>query len=202
MDASQIIAFIAASALLTILPGPDILFVITQSISSGWRNGIAVATGLCSGLIVHTSAVAFGVAAIIAQSAFALLAIKILGAAYLLYLAYNSLKEKGLSISESNSKYTKWKLVRIGFVMNVLNPKVLLFFLAFLPQFIRSTGNTTIQIIVLGIIFIIQAFTIFSLVSLCSGMLNRYITTSSIGKHIGTIKCVVYLLIAVNLFWI
>ena len=90
MDTYQIISFIAASAALTVLPGPDILFVIAQSISNGWKSGVAVALGLCSGLIVHTSAVALGVAALLVKYPVALTGVKIFGALYLMYLAYLS----------------------------------------------------------------------------------------------------------------
>lgn len=202
MDIYQIISFLAASVLLTLLPGPDILFVVAQSITSGWRSGVAVAVGLCSGLIVHTSAVALGVAALLAKIPAALIGVKIFGALYLLYLAYKSWDEKGLTLAKLDEKQGYSKLVKIGFVMNVLNPKVLLFFLAFLPQFLAVGSNTSIQVFSLGGIFFIQALVIFSAMAYFAGLLNRFVEKSPYSCYIGKIKSAVFILIAVNLFWI
>lgn len=200
MDIYQIVAFLSASIALTLLPGPDILYVISQSITSGWRSGVAVAVGLCSGLIIHTSAVALGVAALLTSYPMALLGVKIFGAGYLTYLAIGSFQEKGLSVSDSGEKKNLRMLVKKGFIMNVLNPKVLLFFLAFLPQFISKNANPAIQVVILGIIFFIQALVIFSIISGFAGLLNKWVMQSAVSSHIGKIKSAVYLLIAVNLF--
>jgi Putative threonine efflux protein len=200
MDIYQIVAFLSASIALTLLPGPDILYVISQSITSGWRSGVAVAVGLCSGLIIHTSAVALGVAALLTSYPMALLGVKIFGAGYLIYLAIGSFQEKGLSVSDSGEKKNLRMLVKKGFIMNVLNPKVLLFFLAFLPQFISKNANPAIQVVILGIIFFIQALIIFSIISGFAGLLNKWVMQSAVSSHIGKIKSAVYLLIAVNLF--
>lgn len=202
MDTYQIISFIAASAALTVLPGPDILFVIAQSISNGWKGGVAVALGLCSGLIVHTSAVALGVAALLVKYPVALTGVKIFGALYLMYLAYLSWGESGLSIANNSEKTNYGKLIRTGFIMNVLNPKVLLFFLAFLPQFIVKGPNPAFQVVVFGMLFFVQAIIIFSIIARFAGMLNRSIAQSRASQHIGKIKSGVYILIAINLFWL
>lgn len=202
MDALQIISFIAASAALTLLPGPDILFVVAQSITNGWRSGVAVALGLCSGLIIHTTAVAFGVAALLVKYPAALTGIKIFGALYLVYLAYKSYGESGLTLSTKSDRQNFGKLIRTGFIMNVLNPKVLLFFLAFLPQFIVKGFNPAIQVVVFGTLFFIQAFIIFSVIARFAGILNRHIVGTPFGNHIGKVKSAVFLLIAVNLIWL
>lgn len=202
MDIYQIVSFLAASVLLTLLPGPDILFVVAQSITSGWRSGIAVAVGLCSGLIIHTSLVAFGVAALLAKIPIALTGIKAFGALYLLYIAYMSWSEAGLALAKTEGKQRYTKLLKIGFVMNVLNPKVLLFYLAFLPQFVVAGGNTALQVFTLGGIFFIQAIVIFSIVAFFAGLLNRFVEQSPVGRYIGKIKSIIFVLIAVNLFWL
>lgn len=195
-------SFLLASVVLTLLPGPDILFVVAQSISGGWRKGVSVAVGLCSGLVVHTSAVALGVAAILSKSASGLLIVKVAGAAYLLYLAYKSWGENGVELTKGNEGAGYFRLVRIGFVMNVLNPKVLLFFLAFLPQFVVPNDTAMIQVFALGALFFVQALLIFSLVAFFSGLLNSYISSSSFASYMGKAKAIVFLLIAANLFWV
>jgi len=179
MDSYQLMSFLLASVVLTLMPGPDILFVVAQSISGGWIKGVSVAVGLCSGLVVHTSAVALGVAAILSKSASGLLIVKVAGAAYLLYLAYKSWGENGVELTKGNEGAGYFRLVRIGFVMNVLNPKVLLFFLAFLPQFVVPSDTAMIQVFALGALFFVQALLIFSLVAFFSGLLNSYISSSS-----------------------
>lgn len=200
MNTYQIISFLSASVVLTLLPGPDILYVLTQSITSGWRSGVAVALGLCSGLVIHTSAVALGVAALLTQYPVALTGIKIFGACYLAYLAYTSFRETGLNLNEQTENKTYRKLFKTGFIMNVLNPKVLLFFFAFLPQFLVDGTSPSLQVVVLGIVFFAQALAVFSLVARFAGMLNHRVMSSPINRHIGKIKSAVYLLIAINLF--
>lgn len=202
MDTYQLITFLAASVLLTLIPGPDILFVVAQSITSGWRSGVAVAVGLCSGLIIHTSLVAFGVAALMAKFPVALTGVKIFGAVYLLYLAFISWKEDGLSLTQSGEKQGYAKLMKIGFVMNVLNPKVLLFYLAFLPQFVVAGTSTILQVYILGAVFFIQALVIFSVVAYFAGLLNRAVEQSPASRYIGKIKSTVFVLIAANLLWL
>ena len=130
LSSSQLLYFLAASVALTLLPGPDIVFVLTQSISKGKLAGIATASGLCTGLLFHTIAAALGGSAIIYRSALAFTALKYVGAVYLLYLAYKALKEGGELINADAVKDTNASLFyKRGIFMNVLNPKVSLFFL-------------------------------------------------------------------------
>ncbi len=112
------------------MPGPDILYVLMQSISNGKKHGITTALGLVSGIIIHTTLVAFGVSAIIKQSENLFFALKILGALYLFYLAYVSYKmDEIINLNANISKTNFWKLYKKGFIMNVINPKVSIFFL-------------------------------------------------------------------------
>ena len=136
--------FIAASALLTLMPGPDILFVMAQSMTQGRRAGVSVALGLCSGLFVHTAAAALGVSLLIASSPLLFGLVRYAGIAYLVYMGIVSLRDRGEAPgAESEACPASFgKLYRTGVAMNLLNPKVILFFLAFLPQFVDPTGTT------------------------------------------------------------
>lgn len=202
IEQSQLIYFIAASAALTILPGPDILFVLTQSISQGKTAGVATATGLCTGILVHTSAAAFGISALVYKSALAFEIIKYAGAAYLLYLAWHALKESSELVSSAPVRENNaFALYRRGIFMNVLNPKVALFFLAFLPQFVNTgAGNVPIQMIFLGIVFLVQAWLIFSVISIFSGIIgDKIVQRPGIGKYINWGKAGIFTVIGVKL---
>jgi len=163
--------------LLTIMPGPDIIYVLVQSITNGKKYGIATSLGLVTGIIIHTSLVAFGVSAIIKQSDYLFLAIKLLGALYLMYLAYLTYKSnEEVLLATKAEKKGLLKLFKQGFIMNVLNPKVSIFFLAFFPGFLFSeTQSTVAQFYVLGALFMVQALLIFSVVSILSGNFAAYI---------------------------
>lgn len=202
IEQSQLIYFIAASAALTLLPGPDILFVITQSISQGKKAGIATASGLCTGILAHTTAAALGVSALVYKSALAFEIVKYAGAAYLLYLAWQALKESEELVSSAPIRETNnFALYKRGIFMNVLNPKVALFFLAFLPQFVNiGSGSVPMQMIFLGIIFMIQAWLIFSLISVFAGTVGeRIIQKPGISRYIKWGKAGIYTCIGIKL---
>jgi threonine/homoserine/homoserine lactone efflux protein len=174
--------FLLASIALTLSPGPDILYVLTQSISNGKKFGIATAAGLVSGILVHTTLIALGISAIIKQSEIIFTGIKILGACYLLWIAFQVYKAPAsIDLMTSNKqKKSVLSLFKQGFVMNVLNPKVTLFFLAFFPGFIdEKLGNVTQQIYLLGFLFMLQAFVIFSMVSILADRLTVFIRNSN-----------------------
>lgn len=194
-----LISFIGASMLLTIMPGPDIIYVLVQSISNGKKYGIATALGLVSGIVIHTTLVAFGVSAIIQQSSWLFFTIKLFGAIYLLYLAFLTYKSnEELVLSASVEKRGLLKLYKQGFIMNVLNPKVSIFFLAFFPGFLySSTQSTVVQFYVLGFIFMVQALLIFSAVSLLSGSFAYFIKKNpSFNNNIKWFKIIVFVGIA------
>lgn len=180
MELESILSFTLASVLLSWMPGPDNLFVLTESLTKGHKNGIAIAVGLCLGVLVHTLAAVTGLALIIQQSQFIFATIKYLGAAYLFYLAYFTFKENSsnlhLEIRLNKKPFRLLPLIRQGFFMNLLNPKVSLFFIAFLPHFINPDGlNIMLQMVVLGLIFMLQALFIFSAIAVLSGKLTKYI---------------------------
>jgi len=177
MNYEILISFIGASMLLTIMPGPDILYVLVQSISNGKKSGIATSLGLVLGIIIHTTLVALGVSALIKQYENIYFTIKLFGAFYLLYLAFAAYQSKeDLIIKGQVKKSSLLKLFKRGFIMNVLNPKVSIFFLAFFPGFLySSTQSLVVQFYVLGFIFMVQAFLIFSMVSVLSGSFSSYL---------------------------
>lgn len=189
-----LLTFIAASALLAFVPGPDNIFVLTQSALSGRKAGLLVTLGLCSGLIVHTVAVAAGVAAIFQVSILAFTLLKIIGAAYLLYLAWGAFRAKAEDIGADGAKtLSNVALYQRGIIMNVTNPKVAIFFLAFLPQFTNpEAGNVSWQIVQLGGLFMITALLCFSLIAILSGFLNQWLSQSpkaqtTLNKIAGTV---------------
>lgn len=176
----SIATFIVASALLSIAPGPDNIFVLTQSALHGKKAGVLVTLGLCSGLVVHTSAVALGVAVIFQTSAVAFTLLKLLGAAYLLYLAWQAYSAAAKKLDARDQiQRSSAALYRRGIIMNITNPKVSIFFLAFLPQFAsRDSGTLAPQIFLLGALFILVALVIFSAIAVLAGSLGARLNNS------------------------
>lgn len=177
MNMTDILYFLGASILLTLAPGPDNTFVIAQGLSRGRKAAVVTALGMCSGVSVHTTAAALGVSALLYSSAFAFALLKYAGAAYLLYLAYKAIKEHSIQVTQGDSAPIRMILLfRRGFIMNVLNPKVALFFLAFLPQFVSPDGvGAPVQMLVLGLVFMVQAVILFSAIGFLSGSLGDVI---------------------------
>ena len=176
-----LLVFFMASVLLALTPGPDNLFVMTQAAQRGKMAGIAVTIGLCTGLLVHTTAVALGVAAIFQASAFAFSLLKYIGAVYLLYLAYQSFMAGAGSDGEQQSRNLGFgRLYGRGIIMNITNPKVSLFFLAFLPQFTDPNfGPLVPQILILGLLFILSTILIFGGISLLAGGIAAHFRKSA-----------------------
>ncbi|MGO4355093.1 LysE family translocator [Rhizobium sp. RAF36] len=175
-----LLTFVAAATLLAFVPGPDNLFVLAQSALFGPRVGISVTAGLCAGLIVHTLAVSLGVAAIFQTSQVAFDALKSIGAAYLIFLAYKSFTAKPDEIGSGREALKPaWQMFARGIVMNVTNPKVAIFFLAFLPQFTSPyRGSVVLQMLMLGGLFIVCAFLYFGAISLVAGSLSQWLRRS------------------------
>ncbi len=173
-------AFFAASLLLALSPGPDNLFVLAQAATQGSRAGLAVVLGLCTGLIVHSSAVALGVAALFRTSAPAFTALKILGAGYLLFLAAQTFRSSGKAAdSTAPPRLRLRRLYLRGIVLNVTNPKVSIFFLAFLPQFADpARGSISVQIFLLGAVFMLATVLVFGGIALLAGRLGDWFTGS------------------------
>ncbi|MBQ5948924.1 LysE family translocator [Massilia sp. ST3] len=149
--------FVAAGLMLNIMPGPDSLLIMTRSASQGWKAGSAAALGIGAGTFVHIFAAALGMSAVLATSATAFTVVKLLGAAYILYMAYGLLRSKPRDSSTAAPVLPPLpyrKIFAQGFLTNVLNPKVALFFLAFVPQFIsHEAPSKALAFVVLGCIF-------------------------------------------------
>jgi threonine/homoserine/homoserine lactone efflux protein len=198
-----LITFAVATAALAVLPGPDNIYVLMQSISHGKKSGLATVAGLMTGCLVHTTLLAFGVSAVIKDNDAVFFFIKAFGAIYLLYLAFQVFRsDTHISLSDSPvPKKTVTQLFRQGFIMNVLNPKVTIFFLAFFPGFLFSeTLNTVIQFYVLGFIFIVISFLVFGTIAILSGMISELVNKNSkVGIYLKWLQIVVFVGIAVYL---
>ncbi len=174
------IAFTLASVVLAFAPGPDNIFVLTQSAIRGPKAGVAVTFGLATGLVVHTAAVVLGLAALIAVSELAFTILKVVGAAYLVYLAIGAFRA-GAETIEARDTHVRGlvEYYRRGIIMNVTNPKVSIFFLAFLPQFVNAdAGNTTGQMLLLALVFFVVTIVVFSAIALLAGRIGGLLTRS------------------------
>jgi threonine/homoserine/homoserine lactone efflux protein len=194
-------SFALATLALAVSPGPDNIYVLTQSIVNGKKYGLATVYGLISGCIIHTTLLAFGVSAIIKESESLFFAIKLFGAVYLLYLAYKVYKsDASITFSEDNvAKKTTTQLFKQGFIMNVLNPKVSIFFLAFFPGFLFSdTISTVIQFYVLGFLFMFVSLIVFSTIAILAGAISKYIKShKNVGLYLKWIQIFVFIAIAI-----
>jgi threonine/homoserine/homoserine lactone efflux protein len=173
--------FLAASVALALAPGPDNIFVLAQSALYGRKAGILVTLGLCTGLLVHTAAVSLGVAAVFQTSVLAFNLLKIIGAIYLLYLALQAFRAGAARLDQTGEAKLAWrKLYSLGIIMNITNPKVAIFFLAFLPQFADpSRGSVTIQMLMFGGLFIVATLFIFGAVAWFAGFLGEWLKGSA-----------------------
>ncbi|WP_299365674.1 LysE family translocator [Winogradskyella sp.] len=177
MNIEILISFALATSALAISPGPDNIYVLVQSITNGRAYGLATVCGLITGCIIHTTLLAFGVSAIIKANDNIFFTIKVLGAIYLLYLAYKVYKSNTKLDFNSDAvpKKSLRELFVQGFFMNVLNPKVTIFFLAFFPGFLFSqTMNTVWQFYILGGIFMLVSFIIFSAIALLAAKIKDF----------------------------
>jgi len=190
-----------ATSALAISPGPDNIYVLMQSIVNGKKFGLATVAGLISGCLVHTTLVAFGVSAIIKENDSLFFTIKLLGALYLLYLAYKVMRSSGnLSLTDGSvPKKGLWELFKQGFIMNVLNPKVSIFFLAFFPGFLFSDEISTVtQFYILGLLFMAVSLIIFSMLAILAGSISEYIKShKNVGFYLKWLQILVFVGIAV-----
>ena len=192
----QILLFFISSLALTLMPGPDILFVINQSIEDK-KSGLLVAFGLCSGLVVHTLVLTLGLSAIIEQNDNVIMFFKYFGSVYLFYLASQEFKKDSVTMERQKENF----YLR-GVYMNLINPKVLIFFLAYFPNFLFSdTISISYQFIILGAIFIFQALIVFSAVSLASNRLISILKVDVKNKKIVYLKSFIFVLIGLSILF-
>ena len=195
---TEILFFLISSISLTLMPGPDILFVISQSISKNKTTGMLISLGLCTGLLIHTMLLVFGFSSIISNNYFLF---KLFSSFYMLLLMTQEINllpkiYSNKSNYKPNSPYLK------GLIMNLINPKVILFFIAFFPAFLFSkTLDLKIQFAILGLIFFVQALIIFISVSYLSKRIFNLFNISSKSLKISYVKSLIYLII-IALIWI
>ena len=203
------VSFTVAAAVLAVAPGPDNLFVLLQSAMYGAKAGIFVTLGLCVGVLIQTLMAAFGVAAVVAASPTLLLIVQLAGAAYLLYLAWGAWRAPvGNEDGGRASKYPKlthFQLWRRGILMNITNPKVLIFFLAFFPQFIIKGSTETqvmIQMLIMGLTFLVCTLVVFCTVAWCAGTLADRLRNPKVQTILNKTSAVIFIILAVStLLW-
>jgi threonine/homoserine/homoserine lactone efflux protein len=197
----DIALFLAASALLTLAPGPDIVYVLTRAVSQGPRAGVAAALGFATGCIFHTLLAAVGIAALIRSSEVAFDAVRYAGAAYLVWIGIQALRHRSaFSREAARDARALAAIYRQSVLGNVLNPKVTLFFLAFLPQFVNApAGHVGAQMALLGAIFMLQTVVIFGAVALFSGWLGARIRrTPAIGARLNVFAGITFIALGIR----
>ena len=200
MDIETLLTFTLASLSLTISPGPDILYVISKSIVQGKKAAILTSLGLTSGLVIHTFLVAFGLSIIISESEYILNSIKIIGVFYFIYLIIKLIQNRKTDY-ETKKDLHNINYFKRGLIMNLLNPKVGLFFIAFFPGFLfHSELSNQVQFLILGLIFWLQASIVFLLVSVFASKLNSFTKSNSYyNKYLFVIEVIVYVFV---IYWI
>ncbi len=178
LNTTLLLGFIAAALIVLILPGPGVLYVIARSLSQGHRAGLASVVGLSAGALIHIAAAAIGLSAILITSATAFNLVKILGAGYLVYLGLRAiLSKQGSPNIDVASDHSYTRLFMDGVVVSIFNPKIAIFFLAFLPQFVdQSLGNITSQVTLLGLIYVCLALLTDGTYALLAGHLRHWVS--------------------------
>jgi threonine/homoserine/homoserine lactone efflux protein len=202
LDITTLLFFVTASLLLIVAPGPDIVFLVSQGAVRGPRAGFVTAMGLAAGNLAHTVGAALGVSVIFQTSAIAFNALKYAGAAYLLYLAWKAARAGAVEVSqagEARAESPFWRAV----LMNVLNPKVALFFLAFLPQFASpKLGPVWLQMIFYGLLFTFLVVIVFGAFGLFAGRASQWMRRAGSGRAASALRWLVpgiFVLLAVRL---
>ncbi|HEY1999539.1 LysE family translocator [Paraburkholderia sp.] len=169
--------FLATSIAITLAPGPDNLQVLARGISQGRAAGLVAALGFAAGITFHTTLATLGVAALLRSSPLAFQAIKYAGAAYLVWIGIKALRSQGLATAHERPPQALWSVFRQSVFGNMMNPKVTLFFLVFLPQFIDAHGvqSVPLQMLELGLLFMLQTVVVFSLFGVCAGMIGSWL---------------------------
>ena len=181
MNTEILISFTIATAALALSPGPDNIFVLIQSMTYGKIQGMAIVCGLISGCVIHTSLVAFGLSSFIKSNTELLFILKLLGAGYMLFLAYTVFKSSYVINSNLQTESKPLgALFKQGFIMNVINPKVSIFFMAFFPAFLFSeTHSLVVQFYGLGFLFMSTSFVIFSILVFLSSSLGSLLKSNN-----------------------
>ncbi len=206
MEFQSWLAFLGASIVISFAPGPDNIFVLMQSVIYGKKAGLKIISGLCSGLLIHTILVTVGISGLIRASATAFFALKVVGCIYLVYLAYLAWTAPVMILAEEDSgsvrqEMTSFAWWRRGLIMNLTNPKVIIFFLAFFPQFLSDTYNHAVQMIIMGLTFIAATILVFGLVAVFAELVRKLVSTPRVQKIINRTGAIIFVLLAANLFF-
>jgi threonine/homoserine/homoserine lactone efflux protein len=202
IGSGTLLMFFTTSVLLALSPGPDNLFVMTQAARHGRKAGLLVTLGLCTGLLFHTAAVTFGLAALFKASATAFTILKFAGAGYLLYLAWQAYRAGAENAQTAEAvRINSAALYRRGIIMNITNPKVSIFFLAFLPQFSDpAKGHLSAQLLLLGGVFIIATIIVFGAISVLAGIMGERFRQSAFArKALNRVTAVIFSGLALKL---
>ena len=184
-SANAIALFSLASIALAVVPGPAVTYIVTQSVDKGRRAGFASALGVATGGLVHVAAATVGLSAVIASSATAFTTVKLVGAVYLVYVGVRRILSKDDDTEVEGEPATDQQLYLQGVVVNVLNPKTALFFLAFLPQFVDpDRGSVAVQVAFLGLLFALIALISDAAYALLADVLARRLRRSGTGAKI------------------
>ncbi len=203
----HLMAFLAAALVITLSPGPDNLMVLSLGISRGRREGMMFGLGCAMGCLNHTVLAALGVSALIAASPLAFTALKMAGGAYLMYMGWQAIRSNGSTFSATGSSRapteSAWSYFRRGLIANAINPKVVLFFLAFLPQFITpAQGHLAVQTLVLGTVFTLQGAVVFGALGYFAGHVGRWLTRRpSAGKWLDRMAGSVFIALGLRLIF-
>ncbi len=192
--------FLIAAVLLTLSPGPDYLLVITKSVAEGWGAASRFSLGLVCGLFLHTALVVVGVGTLVTNDPQWLFFVKCIGAVYLLYIAFQAWRAPKIQLQEKQPQ--DHGNFRTGFVMNITNPKVLLFFLSFFPGFLfHDQWSEPFQFAILGLLFILQALFIFLSTAFLIGKLQRKLNFTSQFQYWNQLQALLFIGIAILLLF-
>lgn len=202
MEQNTLLLFLFSSVLLTLAPGPDIIFVISTSFGNGWRDGIKLTFGLTSGILVHTLVVVLGMGTILEYYPEAIRFIEIIGGFYLIYLAINTWKLSNHFQNNNDLEIVSQNLYITGLTMNLSNPKVSLFFLSFFSGFLfHNSWSYSLQFSILGVIFYFQALIVFCLFSVLADRLGKLIGKSVIPMFWNKIQSLILFIVAIILIY-
>lgn len=197
--------FLGFSLILIITPGPDLIYVLTKGISNGRKAGLLSAAGVTLGIFVHTIFAALGLSVILKTSAIAFSIVKIIGALYLIYLGLRSILGRSeFDLNKSESVSSK-RIFSQGLISNTLNPKVALFFMAFLPQFVDNSESayTALPFIILGLVFAICTFSFLSILGYFSGVIGQYLMKNErLTKRVQNFSGTILILLGIRLAFI
>jgi threonine/homoserine/homoserine lactone efflux protein len=204
MDASTLVAFVVACAVISIVPGPDMMFIIANGVARGRAAGVVAAVGMSTGMAVHTVAAALGLGALLQAAPVILDAVRLVGAVFLCYLAISTLRSAREITETAPARYGGHSLRRVyamATLTNLANPKVIFFYIAFFPQFLTAGGwSTPVQFLVMGAILILVGLTVDAAVGLASGTMSELLRRRpGVRRWLGRVSAAIFGGLAVRL---